>query len=259
MSATQTSSSNLLATLDSTLRDKRRSRRFSKSISSDSGLSMPVPALAPPPACSEWPAIQSAITGDSEPLAQLFAVYGARLHRTAFAVLRNKADAEDAVQDGLCRAYIKLTSFQGRSSFSTWLTRIIINSALMIRRKRDRRPETSLDAILENKLERTDHQLVHTGRNPEQLYGAAEMQTLFERQVRELPPGIRVAYQLREVDGLSSECSQQILGIHNGAFKSRISRARLKIARGLRRSLQTPTNRGCVGEASLDAELSEAH
>ena len=62
-----------------------------------------------------------------------------RLQRTALAILRNKEDAEDAVQDALCRAYIRLQSFQGKSSLSTWLTRIVINSALMIRRRRNGR------------------------------------------------------------------------------------------------------------------------
>jgi RNA polymerase sigma-70 factor, ECF subfamily len=79
--------------------------------------------------------IQQAIAGDSEAQTRLFETYTPRLHRIAFNVLRNNEDAEDAVQDGWCRAYSKLHTFAGRSSFSTWLTRIVINSALLIRRK----------------------------------------------------------------------------------------------------------------------------
>lgn len=250
MSGMQSTPSNFLTASGPHFRVKGRPRKLTKSVSGDPRFSMTVPARAPSPASSEWRSIQMAIAGDSTALDQLFALYTARLHRTAFAVLRNRADAEDAVQDGLCRAYVKLCSFQGRSSFSTWLTRIVINSALMIRRKKDRRPETSLDAILEGKPERTHYDIVHTGPNPEQIHGAAEIQTLFERQIRELPTGLRAAFQLREVDGLSAEHSMQILGIQNGAFKSRISRARLKISTGLRRSLQRPTDGRFVGETS---------
>ena len=88
----------------------------------------------------EWVLVQQSMAGDTLSLEKLFAAHSARLYRTALSVLRNKEDAEDAVQDGLCSAYTKLGSFQGRSSFSTWLTRIVINSALMNRRrKRNRR------------------------------------------------------------------------------------------------------------------------
>ena len=81
--------------------------------------------------------IQQALGGDLRAQKHIFSCYTGKLYGTAFAILRNKEDAEDAVQDGLCKAYRKLRSFQGRSSFSTWLTRIVINSALKTRRKKN--------------------------------------------------------------------------------------------------------------------------
>lgn len=69
--------------------------------------------------CTEWAIVQKAIAGDTEAQERLFARHRPRLYRTAVALLRNKEDAEDAVQDGLCKAYTNLRSFQGRSSFST--------------------------------------------------------------------------------------------------------------------------------------------
>ena len=89
--------------------------------------------FASPAARKEWDLVQQAIAGNADAQEQLFKTYTPRLFRTAFAVLRNKEDAEDAVQDSWCRAYRNLRSFQGRSAFSTWLTRIAINSALMRR------------------------------------------------------------------------------------------------------------------------------
>src|SRR5271167_2527461 len=69
------------------------------------------------------------------------------------AVVGNKEDAEDVVQESWCRAYANLDSFEGRAAFSTWLTRIAINSALMLRRRKRFRVETSLNDILDNRSE----------------------------------------------------------------------------------------------------------
>jgi len=80
------------------------------------------------------PAIR-AIAGDRNAREQLFKMHAGKLYRTAFAVLGNKEDTEDALQESWFRAYGNLKSFEGRSSFSTWLTRIVINSGLMILRK----------------------------------------------------------------------------------------------------------------------------
>jgi RNA polymerase sigma-70 factor, ECF subfamily len=162
------------------------------------------------------------------------------LYRVALKVLRNKEDAEDAVQNGLCSAYIKLRCFQGESSFSTWLTRIVINSALMIRRKQKRRPETSLDDMLDNQPERTHHEIVHIGLNPEQICASSEAVALMKEQVCDLPPRLRLTFQLCDLEGFSTAEVIQILGLRHGSLKSRLCRARKKIANGLRRSLQRP-------------------
>jgi len=98
----------------------------------------------------DWHLIQQALRRDSRAQHELFATHAARLYRTAYAVLRNKEDAEDAVQNSLCNAFINLRSFKGRSSFSTWLTRIVINSALMIRRRRTAHVQTSLDEMMDD-------------------------------------------------------------------------------------------------------------
>ena len=71
--------------------------------------------------CNEWPIVQQAIAGNANAQERLFGRNTDKLYRTAFSVLRNREDAEDAVQDGLCKAYASLQFFRGRSSFSTWL------------------------------------------------------------------------------------------------------------------------------------------
>jgi RNA polymerase sigma-70 factor (ECF subfamily) len=170
----------------------------------------------------------------------LFVSHTARLYRTAFAVLRNKEDAEDAVQDGLFRAYTKLRSFQGRSSFSTCLTRIVINSALMNRRRKGARPEASLDEILENHEGLALPGIVDLRPDPEKIYSNSQMNGIIIEEIQGLPARVQRAFQLSAIDGLSTEELMRALGIPKNTFKSRFLRARRKLAGALQRSLQAP-------------------
>jgi RNA polymerase sigma factor (sigma-70 family) len=135
----------------------------------------------------DWSLIQQALRGDSRAQQELFAIHAARLYRTACAVLRNKEDAEDAVQNSLCNAFINLRSFKGRSSFSTWLTRIVINSALMIRRRRTAHVQTSLDEMMDDQPERLWQKIVYAGSDPEELCATCQLDELLTEQVRQLP------------------------------------------------------------------------
>ena len=92
--------------------------------------------------------LQRAANGQTCAQEELFSTYTPRLYRAAFRVLRNKEDAEDAVQNAWCKAFANLHTFQGHSSLSTWLTRIDINSALMSRRKNIARAAISLEEHL---------------------------------------------------------------------------------------------------------------
>jgi RNA polymerase sigma-70 factor, ECF subfamily len=191
--------------------------------------------------------VQQAIDGNSDAHEQIFASHTGKLRRVAFAILRNRQDAEDAVQDGFCRAFARLQSFQGRSSFSTWLTRIVINSSLMIRRRRNGRSEASLDELLDDRPEQLRTRMVDAEPNPEQICAAIEIRALVEKQVRQLPHGLQTAFQLYALEDRSAADSMRGLGIGSGAFKSRISRARRKIANGLRQAVRTPAD----GHAAL--------
>jgi RNA polymerase sigma-70 factor (ECF subfamily) len=188
----------------------------------------------------DWDLVQLAIAGNAGAQEQLFKTHTPRLFRTAFAVLRNKEDAEDAVQDSWYRAYRNLGSFQGRSAFSTWLTRIAMNSALMRRRRKKVRTEASLDEILDNHSESILDRAVDERPNPEQACLAIEVKALIEGQIRELPPGMRGAFRLREVEGFSATETVEALGIHNSALKSRLSRARQRLAGALEQSILRP-------------------
>ncbi|MGD0470797.1 MAG: sigma-70 family RNA polymerase sigma factor [Terriglobales bacterium] len=186
----------------------------------------------------EWAVVQQAIAGDPHAQEHLFARHTGRLYRTAFALLHHKEDAEDAVQDGLYKAYTNLRSFQGRSSFSTWLTRIVINSALMTLRRRRVRPEASLDEILESQPGRLARGVVKARPDPEKICAAIQIHALVEGQVDQLPAAMRAAFRVAGMDGLSARESSQALGISVGAFKSRIHWARRKLACRLQHHLR---------------------
>jgi len=192
---------------------------------------------------NEWILAQRAGRGDSEAQEQIFGRYSGMLHGIAFRILRNKEDAEDAVQDGTCRAYENLHLFENRASFSTWLTRIVINSALMIRRRRNGHPEASLDELLESSSERLRSAMIHAGPNPEAICAAAEIRGLIDKQVSELPSTLRAPFQMYDLEERSARESRQLLGIRSPAFKSRVLRARKKVAKALRNSLRSPTSR----------------
>jgi len=187
----------------------------------------------------DWDLIRQAIVGNPEAQERLFKTHTPRLYRAVFAVLRNREDAEDAVQESWCRAYANLDSFEGRSTFSTWLTRIAINSALMLRRRRSIRPEASLNDILDNQSELFFNARADEQPNPEEIYVASELNTLIEDQIRELPPRVQKAFRLRKIQEFSVKEAVQALGIRETALKSRVLRARRKVARGLRKLLST--------------------
>lgn len=204
-------------------------------------------AAASPAVSPEWALIQQAIAGNFDSQNSLFAAYSSRLYRTAYAVLRNKEDAEDAVQDGLCNAHIHLRSFQGRSSFGTWLTRIVVNASLMIRRRQSIRMALPLHEIMEHEQGPLGGSIADIGPNPEEICRVAEFDRLLAAEVGRLPATLQTAFQLRELDGLSIEESSSKLGIGKGAFKSRIMRARRKVTRALNKSLNKSLTRPLNG------------
>jgi RNA polymerase sigma-70 factor, ECF subfamily len=250
MSAFHISISNVRRNIGPHVRVKCRNRRLreTESLNPNSPPIEPVPTSNS--SSNEWDLVQQAIAGDRNVLDHLFTIHAARLHRTAFGILRNKEDAEDAVQNGLHNAFASLRSFQGESSFSTWLTRIVINSALMIGRKKTSRREASLDEILDNQPEWLQKRMVDTRPNPEESRAATEIHELVDVQIQQLPPGLRAAFRLYAVDDLSAADTMKALGIRGGAFKSRISRARLRLTNRLRRPLRPARSRFSVVTAS---------
>src|SRR6266853_971520 len=159
-------------------------------------------------------------------------------YRRAYRYLGNAADAEDAVQDALLSAYKHLNQFKGEAQMSTWLTSIVTNCARMQLRRRPRQTQMSLEELFGEKQERTVSEiLAHPGPSPEDECRSAELHGHIQRCVEQLSPCLRKAFQLRDVDGLTTSEAAHILGVPDGTLKAQLARARAKLRRQMRRAL----------------------
>ena len=178
----------------------------------------------------EWQTVQCAIAGDSDALSALFTQYRARLYRAAFSILRNPEDAEDALQDGLLSACLHLRRFEGRSCLSTWLTRIVLNAALMVRRRLSARPQTSLEQLSTVSGSLGESWVMDTKPSPEQRYALAERRDLVAKGMMRLSPLLRSPLQLHYFHCLSLPDVAKRQGVGINVLKSRTWRARHQLA-----------------------------
>jgi RNA polymerase sigma-70 factor (ECF subfamily) len=162
------------------------------------------------------------------------------LHRYAYRLLGNQADAEDAVQDALLAAYKHLNQFRGDARLSTWLTTIVINCARMHLRKRSRYIHVSLDSrIGEDQEYPLSDTLVDHRPNPEdECHQAWANARLIESAAR-LSPTLRRAFHLRYVEHLSVCETARVLGIPIGTVKAQTARARARVLKSIRGVLHT--------------------
>jgi RNA polymerase sigma-70 factor (ECF subfamily) len=159
-----------------------------------------------------------------------------RLYRAAWSVLKNRADAEEAVQDGYLKAFAAIGSFDGRAALSTWLTRIIVNEALGRRRTAERRARLLREHDV---TDLTDYRESVTGgaerpgdappRTPEADMARAQIARLLERAIADLPETFRTVFVLREVEGLSVEETAEALQLPKETVKTRALRARRRL------------------------------
>jgi RNA polymerase sigma-70 factor (ECF subfamily) len=192
-----------------------------------------------PAADADAPLLAAARKGDPAAFEKLLARYERKIFRLAYRITGNHHDAEEAVQDAFTKAFSRLDSFQGDSLFSTWLTRIAINQALM--KLRRRRPNVlPLDEALQTEEGEVPREIVDWGPTPEQRYSQEELRGALEGAVAALKPDQRVVFQLRDVEELSIEETARTLGISMSAVKSRLLRARLALREKLNRYFRLP-------------------
>jgi RNA polymerase sigma-70 factor (ECF subfamily) len=186
---------------------------------------------------SEASLIRAGQRGDSQALDTLFHRYRRTLFHSALGIMGNTHDAEDALQDGLLCAFRNLKSFEGRSQFSTWLTRVVINAALMRRRGQAVRPAPAADELLSKDEIPIVERLVSRSLNPEQLLGRSEIREILNDHIEELAPILRAAFVLRKVREYSTCETARMLRVSEETLKGRLWRARRELAKRVSRSL----------------------
>jgi RNA polymerase sigma factor (sigma-70 family) len=180
--------------------------------------------------------VAQAQSGEHLAYAELCSRYRALVFRTAFRIIRNTEDAEDVLQDSWMRGFIHIRSFDGRSEFSTWLTRIAVNSALTIIRSRRNHREVSLDDSVDPDDSRAI-EISEPSRNPEEVCIETERLQLVRLAMRRLPPKLRSAIDHQSNGGSVSEVAM-LAGVSIPTMKSRLFRARLMLRESVSRLLK---------------------
>ena len=170
--------------------------------------------------------ISAALEGDRAAFADVCRIYTPRLFHTIYQIVRNREDAEDALQDGFMRAFVHLRSFDGRAQFATWLTRIAINSALMILRKRKNHAEVSIEVDPHDEDRFSSWEIADTADDQECRLLKNETEEWVRRAVDNLHRTLRVPIELRVVQELSNKEGARLLKISPAAYKSRLARAK---------------------------------
>jgi len=174
--------------------------------------------------------VAAAQAGKTEAFAELQTHYSRQVYRTIFAITKNHEDAEDALQDTFLRAYLALRNFEGRSSFYSWLTRIAMNSALMILRKRRARPEVSFEPIYEDGEGNAHFEFKDSAMNPEQIYDQRQRYNNMVSVVQNLEPSLRNSIQIRMEHGCPLKEIARTLDLTVAAVKTRLHRARVRLS-----------------------------
>jgi RNA polymerase sigma-70 factor, ECF subfamily len=170
--------------------------------------------------------LSAAQAGQESAFVELCYRHSRRILFTLSGITKNREDAEDAFQDAILNAFVHFGNFIRASSFTTWLTRISINSALMMLRKRRARPESSINEPIDESARPVVWDIADRCPNPEQYYIQSESHLRLQSAISKLPTAYRRVFEIRQrSDGSMKEIAQEA-GITICATKSRLLRAR---------------------------------
>jgi RNA polymerase sigma-70 factor (ECF subfamily) len=192
--------------------------------------------------------VAAARAGSNAAFEELQSRYTRRLYRRIISITKNHEDAEDALQDTFLRAYLALNTFEGRSQFASWLTRIAINSALMVLRRRRSRPEVPFEPLPDSGKPSQKVDVRDTALNPEQHYDLRQRSYRALRAIGKLNVNLRTPM----TTWIERECSMKevarTLGLSLPAVKSRMCRARKQLTRTASLKERAP-NAGSTSES----------
>ena len=175
--------------------------------------------------------VTAAKSGDQTAFAQLWERHSNRLFRNVYRITRNRDDAEEVLQEAWMKAYAHLKTFENRASFLTWITRIAINSALMVLRRKRTHPETSLEFYDGETWRSLD--VADQAKDVEELFNMQESAQRLKSAISGLKPLQREVVEIHHLNDESLKQTAGLAGISQGATKSRLSRARISLRKAL--------------------------
>jgi RNA polymerase sigma-70 factor (ECF subfamily) len=179
--------------------------------------------------------VLAARSGDAQAFEILVERHQQRILATSRRFTRNREDAEDIVQQTFQKAFVHLHKFEGKSSFSTWLTRIAINEALMFLRKGRVLREVSIDDFCGSEETAPGLEFPDSRPSPESAFLQSERNRVLSAAMNKLTPGIRTVLKLRDLGDLSTKEVARVLGLSTEAVKGRVYQGRRKLHRVLKR------------------------
>jgi RNA polymerase sigma-70 factor, ECF subfamily len=184
---------------------------------------------------SEMALVHAAKKGDMSALEELLRRSQATVFRVAQHITGSREDAEEVTQEALLRAFQNLQRFEERSRFSTWVTRITVNTALMRLRHRRRHEIVPIRNEDGQGADAAPQEVVDWRPNPEQLYGRHELREILTKSLAELPQHYSTVFLLRDVEGFSTAETAEALELSVATVKTRLLRARLQLRERLSR------------------------
>jgi RNA polymerase sigma-70 factor (ECF subfamily) len=175
---------------------------------------------------SEDETIRLAQQGNAAAFERLYRRYSGRVFAVCLRIVNNDGEAEDLTQEVFLQLFRKIHTFRGEAKFSTWLHRLSTNLVLMRLRKK-RHPEVSLDAALESEQE-DSRPAIELGAPDPQLTGAVDRMNL-NKAIDQLPDGYREMFILHDVEGYEHHEIARILGCSAGNSKSQLYKARVRL------------------------------
>ncbi|HWA49694.1 MAG TPA: RNA polymerase sigma factor [Dongiaceae bacterium] len=174
---------------------------------------------------TEQALIARALRREPDALALLMRRNNRRLYRAAWGILRDEQEAEDVVQESYLKAFAGLTKFRGEAALSTWLTRIVINEALMRRRKTNRLVTDEFENVVQLHRPESDAPV----ENPEGAAMRGQLRTYLEAAVGSLPEDQRAVFVLRALEEMSVEETAEVLDLNPQTVRTRFMRARRRL------------------------------
>ena len=173
--------------------------------------------------------------GNLEAYDKIAEIYQKKIYGLSFNLTRNQMDAQDVTQEVLLTLFRKINMFQGKSAFSSWVYRIVVNASYMKLRSKKKEPNVSIDELMPsfNSAGFQQEKIQDWSEDTESLIFTKETRDVINKAVDLLPEKEKVVFLLRDVEGLSSEKTGEVLDLTVPAVKSRLHRARLFLRKKL--------------------------